>query len=486
MALKALRPFNGRLFVAFSVLLTILLTASASAQRLDRFALKRWKKLRETERYQLQIAEKYYREKKWKIAASEYEKYLTLYEQSEAAAFAQLKWSLCQVSLRKSNTAIKEGFQSVIDYWPDSTEAISASYYIGSTYRGMGRMRKAKSAYRKVLSKHPQHIVSIYSLNDLVDIATVQKDWDGRAEIWKKLTFEVKRTKQNRRVCERASQQLATYRFSQAAFGEAVEALHTTNKEEKSLVDAVVYYIRSPVNQLVRDSKTKAKGAQLCEQAVAFIRQKIPAGTDEESKKRVRQMWYYMSDIYRYGGLTQKERKVYTDMAAKLGTDDTLLSYVAGWYKRMSKREDARATYRKYKNRINGLSQVAYSYREERKPKPAVTIYRQLAGLDPKQQVKWVAEVAGTFYDNAKYKEAIDTYQELQKLDVENTQKWLYATAYAYQRWGKYKQAIGHYRQCTNFPENYKQMAYCHRRLKQHREAIILYGQVAAHAPSAP
>ena len=49
---------------------------NASAARLDEMSLDRWKKLREVERYQLQIAEKYYRDKKWKVALAEYEKYL--------------------------------------------------------------------------------------------------------------------------------------------------------------------------------------------------------------------------------------------------------------------------------------------------------------------------------------------------------------------------------------------------------------------------
>ena len=82
---------------------------------LDEMSLDRWAKLRETERYQLKIAEKYYNERNWKVALAEYEKFLTQHEASEGAPYAQLKWSLCQVQLRKLNTAIKEGFQSVID-----------------------------------------------------------------------------------------------------------------------------------------------------------------------------------------------------------------------------------------------------------------------------------------------------------------------------------------------------------------------------------
>ena len=103
-----------------AILITLfgVLARSADAQKLDVLPLEQWAKLREVERYQLNIAEKYYQEKNYKIAASEYEKFLSLYESSEGAPYSLLKWSLCLVEQKKPNTAISEGFQSVIDYWP--------------------------------------------------------------------------------------------------------------------------------------------------------------------------------------------------------------------------------------------------------------------------------------------------------------------------------------------------------------------------------
>ena len=56
--------------------------SSALAGPLDEMSLDRWKLLRENEIYQLQIAEKYFREQNWKVALPEYEKFLTLYEKS--------------------------------------------------------------------------------------------------------------------------------------------------------------------------------------------------------------------------------------------------------------------------------------------------------------------------------------------------------------------------------------------------------------------
>ena len=64
--------------------------APARAQQLDEMSLDRWKKLRETERYQMQVADNYYRDRNFKVALSEYEKFLSLYEKSEGSSSLQV------------------------------------------------------------------------------------------------------------------------------------------------------------------------------------------------------------------------------------------------------------------------------------------------------------------------------------------------------------------------------------------------------------
>ena len=144
-----------RLWVCLCLGMCGLISAPVSADELDELPIEGWKQLREVERYQLQIAEKYWREQNWITAAGEYEKFMELYEKSSGAPFAQLKWSLAQVKLKNQNTAIKEGFQTVIDYWPESQQAIAAAYYIGRTQKEIGRTREAKAGFKNVVAKHP-------------------------------------------------------------------------------------------------------------------------------------------------------------------------------------------------------------------------------------------------------------------------------------------------------------------------------------------
>jgi tetratricopeptide (TPR) repeat protein len=457
------------------------------AAKLDEMSLERWAKLREVERYQLQIAEEYYRKKDWKVAMAEYEKYLALYERSEAGPYAQLKWSLCQVQLRKANTAIKEGFQSVLDYWPDSPEAVAAGYYIGQTYKDMGQIANAKKAYRAVVEKHAKHFAAVRAMVDLIEIAGIEKDLDTQVELWKKLTFDVPRTKETQKLCSDASHQLAAHYFALAAFTDGVKALGTTYQDDK-LPPEVAAHLRGPLGQLAAGAETREKGEKLASAAVAYLRRAMPSDVSDAEKMAVaRQYWYYIADVYLSARLDTKVEETYVEILKRLGTDDVTLDRLAGWYKSQRRFEDARRTYRRFVDKIEGLSRVARSYRDEGNHESAVTTYRELIGSDKENQVRWTAEIAGTYYDARKFKEAIATYQELLKLDPENSESWRWRVATSYRDAGQHKEAVAWYRQCTNFPSNYKEMASCHRRLKQYNEALALYTQIAGgDPPSAP
>ena len=89
---------------------------AASLTYVEQIPVDTFAKVREVERYQLKVAEKFYIKGEYKAAASEYEKFITLYVRSLAAPYAQLMWSHCLIKQRRVYTAIRDGFQSVIDY----------------------------------------------------------------------------------------------------------------------------------------------------------------------------------------------------------------------------------------------------------------------------------------------------------------------------------------------------------------------------------
>jgi tetratricopeptide (TPR) repeat protein len=474
--------------VAFviAVVFALAATPACNAQALDDLPLEDWKQLREVERYQLQIAEKYWREQNWKTAAAEYEKFIELYEESHGAPYAQLKWSLAQVKLRKQNTAIKEGFQTVIDYWPESPQAIAAAFYIGRTQKEIGRVKEAKASLKSVATKHPEHLAAVFALSDLAAIAGDEKDTAALVDTWKRLTFDVKRSPHSAPTCVQASQQLAVHYFRAGAFADGVKSLATTY-DAAQLPPHVAQFVRTPVSELSAQAETKAKGAKLADQAIAWFKQKTPADrSTDESKLLARQTLFAIADIT---ALAVRDDQVPAAYEAILqafpgeeeaATRDDALGRLAAWYKSKTNFDKARETYRRYSNSHEGLGQVAYSFREQQNYQSAVEVYQQLIVADADGKIRWKSELAATLRALSKWPEAIAVYEELYKDDAENPSRWRWEVASTHRDAGQLKEAIGHFRQCTNFPENYKQMAACHRQLKQYGEAVTLYNQVAA------
>lgn len=453
---------------------------TAAAAPLDQMSLERWAKLREVERFQLNVAEKYYREKNYKAALSEYEKFLTLYETSEGAPYSQLKWSLCLVQLKKLNTAVSDGFQSVIDYWPESPEATAAAFYIGRTYKNMGEVRKARKAFREVLEKHPKHLVAVYSLNDMADVASITKDVDGQVEAWTKLTFDFPRDRENATYCQNASRYLSQHLFANSKLQDGVKALATTYNEN-DLPNAVVAYARTPINVMTGTEENLSKGHKLADQTVSWIRQQVPAGTEEAEVARALSYWYLMADVQYSSRRPVKVQQTYDEMLKKYGANDETYRRLAEFHKTQNAYDQARAQFAKFENKVEGNNQIAYSYRQQSNFDSAVVAYRRNLALDDENQIKWNGLIGDTLRDGKKFPEALAVYTGLIQDDPENSATWLWRIADMYDRYaGDYKTAIGYYRQCDNFPTNYQRMADCNRRLKQYKEAVILYGQIMA------
>ncbi|MCA9175302.1 MAG: tetratricopeptide repeat protein [Planctomycetales bacterium] len=481
---------GSRRLIQLGALLACVLTmhasaASAGAQQLGEFSLERWAKLTETQRYQLQIAEKYLREKNHKVALSEYEKFLTLYDQSEAAAYAQLRWSECQVALRQSNTAISDGFQSVIDYWPESPEAIVAAYEIGATYKGMGRVPQAKKALRSVVKDHPEHLASTYALNDLIDLAQQEQDQAALLEHLKQLTFDVKRGKANARICQNASHTLASLLFTQGAFGEGVKSLATSYDDAAERDARAASLVVPALRELAKDD-TRAQCDKLAGEAISHFSREAPTGEDEASRAAALQYWLQIAQVHEAAAHKDEVPQVYEQIFKRLGPNDEILRRLAQWHKSQDEFDKARAVYRRFADKLAGLAEVAYSYRQQSNIESAVSTYNQLVAEDSENAIQWQAEIAASYRGGRQYQQAIEQYESLLAADIENAERWRWQIATAYEDWGKLPEAIGHYRQCTNFPENYKRMAACQRRLKKPGEAIVLYNQVMAHEPSAP
>ena len=472
----------------FALALVVLGVASALAMSgpLDEMALDRWAKLKEAERFQLNAAERLYREQQWKAAADEYEKFLKLYEKSEGAPYAQLKWSHCQVHLRKQNTAIKDGYQSLLDYYPDSPEAPIAGLLIGRTYRDIGDVKPAKKAYAKVIASHPKHFAAVMARLDLVDIAVKENDAPTRAKLLRELTYDVERKDATVEPCVNAARQYTQLSFQNGDCDEGIKALATTCSE----ADFIVHLMHPSLGRLPQtiweltggmEEAAKKRGEKLADAAAAWLKTRVAAMLkDAKTKPRAIEAWYAVAEVRRHAHQPDKQKVVYEEMLAALGPDDVTLGKLGQWYKDAKQFELARSTYAKFKDAAEGQGQVAASYTEEKQYDKAVEIYRKLAIANVKTAPRWLAAAAMTYRHGSKPDQAIAVYRELLTADAKNAGEYHFQIAETLYYAGRWNDCITAYRGTDRFPHNYQHMANAYRQLKKYDEAVGLYRQIIA------
>lgn len=404
-----------------------------------------FKKMREVERYQIKIAEKHFLKGSFKIALAEYEKFLTLYEKSPGAPYAQLMWSHTMMKLKKPKTALREGFQSVIDYWPESREATIAAYCMGSAYRTMGEVKDAQKSFRFLIKEYPDHEIAIKARQDLLHYARLHQDMKERLSILNEMTFKLERTKVSKDACIKACHELAELHCFAQKLDEGKKALATTYTGP-ALFDQVYGLSLKTVNHLLREAKTKPAALKLGDQLIAELRHEMTVRTELATK-----FLYEIAGLHTTLGRPSETMKVYREIGERFGMDDGLRGKMAEWYKSRDKRDEARRIYAEFENQVAGLTNIAAMGLEEGKIKEAIEVYRKLIEIDGDQAGNYLWTIAGC-------------YEKLSDL----------------------RKAISCYRQVDRFPANYFAIASCHRRLGEQKEAIILYNQIKVIEKSAP
>lgn len=425
--------------------------AAAKLTWLEQIPLESFAKMREVERYQLSIAEKHYIDGEYKIALDEYEKFMSLYETSAGAPYAQLMWSHCQSRLRNVNTAIREGFQSVIDYWPNGPEAVLAGFMIARSYQDIGEIEKAKDSYTKLMETHPNSDVTVLAKVSLLDMARTEKDDESIQKYLEELTFNTQRSAAVKDHCDRASRELAGLYFRKGDWNKGAEALKTTYQNE--LLAGQLYEVgRDAVAVLLRSEETKTQGESLGNQMIAYFDAAVPADlTTDAGKALARANLNRVAAVQSAMKRSPDVFKTYERIGKLLGSDDTLLGQIAGYHRELGERDKAREIYAKFADGIAGR--------------------RNLAGMDR---------------EDRKFPQAIATYRELVEQDADRIDDYLWAIAECQEESGDLKGAIQSYRQVDRFPTTYFRMASCFRRLKQFGEALALYNQAKSTEGSAP
>ena len=278
--------------------------------------------------------------------------------------------------LKKPKTALRDGFQSVIDYWPDSEEATIAAYCIADAYRTMGEVNDAQKAFRFLIKEYPTHEIAVRSRLDLLHYARLQKDEVEQLSILNDLTYTVERNEKSKAACADASRELAQIHFFAQNFSEGKKALATTH-EGDALFDAVYDMSAKTVGHLLGKPETRAAALKLGDQLLNELRVESARRPNIE-----KELLYRAVGLNGTLGRPSEIWKIYTEIGERFGRDDGLLAKMAEWYKSRDKRPEARRIYSEFKDQVAGLKSIAGMDLEEGKIKEAMEVYRKLITVD--------------------------------------------------------------------------------------------------------
>lgn len=423
------------------LILLLALRAMAGLSDLEQIDLKSYEAMREVERYQMKVAEKHYLKGDFETALAEYEKFLQLYEKSPGAPYAQLMWSHSMMKLKKPQTALRDGFQSVIDYWPESPEATLAAYCMGDAYKRMGQVKEATQSFKLILGDYPKHAIATRARLELLHYARLHEDRKEELRLLHEFAFEVERTDANRDACLNASRELANIHFFAQEFERGREALATSYKDGE-LDQQVREMTVATIQHLWKDEKTQADARKLADQIIASLR---------KSAEPTVEVFYRIAGLHAMVGRADQVWATYDEIDKAHGTDDGLRGRRAEWLLARGKRDEARIWYGRFENVVEGT--------------------RLLVGMA---------------VEDGNFELAHELYRKLLEIDGERADDYQWAIAGLYEKQGEWKKAIASYRLVDRFPENHFAMAACHRKLKEWKEAILLYQQAKVIDQAAP
>jgi TolA-binding protein len=431
-------------------LILLLFTALVSSSRaalttLQQIEVETFEKMRDVERYQIKIAEKHFLKGDFKIALAEYEKFLALYGKSPGAPYAQLMWSHTMMKLKKPKTALRDGFQSVIDYWPKSHEATIAAYCMGDAYRTMGQVKEAQKSFHFLIKEYPDHEIAIRSREDLLHYARLHQDMEERLALLNELTFKLKRTETNNEACIKATHELAELHCFAQKLADGKKALATTYSGP-ALFDQIYKLSNKTVQHFLKEPQTQPAALKLGDQVIAALRDETKVRPDLAST-----FLYQAADLQSTLGRPGETMKIYQEIGENFGINDGLRGRIATWYLAREKRNEARRIYGEFDDKVAGLKNIAVIYLEENR-----------------------------------INEAIEVYRRLLEIDGEHSGDHFWSIAGCYEKLSNWKKAIASYRQVDRFPSDYFAIANCHRRLGEQKEAIVLYNQIKVVGESAP
>lgn len=191
-------------------ILTLIVAVAVCAQAADwRWQLddKRYKQLTVFERAQVDKASELFRQKNYRTAASEFEKFKIQFEDSSIIAYVLFMRAYSLHQAKDRNAAIKY-YNEVLDYFGDEIgEASAALYHLGMAHLDNGDVRQGMEAMQEMADDedYQKHPLAAGAIRRLGDNYWKNKQPDQAVKYWKQVVRDFMETGASEARAARAS-----------------------------------------------------------------------------------------------------------------------------------------------------------------------------------------------------------------------------------------------------------------------------------------
>lgn len=457
----------------FRSIAIVLLCASLAHARLD---TQRYGELREAERYQMDVAEAQLKQRKWDAALAEFEKFITLYQSSVGAPYAQYQIAYCQEQRDFINQAILE-YKALIAYFPKSPEAPLSAVAIGRCLAKTGETEQAAQQYLAVVESYP-------------------KDPAAGDALWEASEIQLDHELYDKALAAR--QRLVTNYPESSRFGAAVNWLIDHHLFEANNLEAA----RTASNLTREPLQTErylagqlfSRGYHLSrrndDDAVKWLDLAIEVydGIASQFADDAEQVLYARGMIARchqQAGRQSEATAAYEQLLEAYPEADKWRGTYASYLENLDQWNEARLQYLRYDDKDHGAYEVAASYHRQCEVPDAEAAYMRVVANDPQRTQVALYQIGRLHQDVSKdYEKAINAYRQSEY----SAPAHLFRIAECFSAMGKHDMAVKTLQEIIGFfpdhaPDAMWRMGHCYENADDADSAIKTFKRLCDSHP---
>lgn len=438
----------------------------------------RYKKLTEDERYQMNQAQRLFNAGNYIAAQNEFEKYIALFEDSDANSYVQYMIGECQRRRKNRYQAIKD-FTGVLDYFPDSPDAPAAIFGIAVCRQDNGEVTQAMQLYEQMEKKYPDYIDTSIALWKLAEFDGKRGRQESRHQRITRIVENFKyadlrrRSKESRETYKRAVWHVVWANLSKNDAVAAAEALQKFYSRRNAVwwVAHNTYHRGVSLKRQGRAKDAKKWLLMARNTYATYVKEFPNERNTKEAMAMIARSVGEAGDLQ--GALAEfaKYFEVYPD-------DDDGRVQVGRTLEQWGMFEKARAEYAKMRNKWRGYMEIARSFEREKKLDDMALAYDAALDALPKNAAATRWETFRSYERLRKYDKCLEVLTILATQHPGHAREANYRIGGFRQRRGEYTKAIQAYRTSEKEPDSLYRIGECQTSLGKYKQARQTYQQI--------